>query len=885
ISNAHINHLSIGTKPNKFPVFIRHIRFYTRAVPEKLIVRTYAEMTKPFPLRTEFNITGNLDRYIIYAKTTSQKIQWTLNGVGSANGVFLSLYEGKTLGGRLTFDATVNWAPQWNWDVALKSSNLNLNTLVPTWPKQLSAVIYTKGGTVNEKMQYQLKAHITTPGARIDAETTKKDKLSIEWDVAIPQLSSLYQKFKGSITSHGEWKPEAAIPVTKGKLLANNVSLLGYQANQLNAQWTLYPKQQRASQFTISGSQLKTPKMQLHQINLQGKGFLHKHELNGQIAINGDSATFQMAGGLQNEVWKGQLKKLTLSAQPYHHWTMVKPTGIALSKTHTQANNLCLKSNGLKGELCLKGEWNSNSAWQIQANGTQFNPSLITSFITNKLNISSPSSIRAFISGNGKIFQSAKANIRLGKGQFRYQINGTYITSSLQQGNINLSFAKNSLSASTQLQFTKTNSVSASITLPKFSFKKKNNQIIHATIKANIADFTPFDKTLKTVANPKGNLFINLTAQGKIKSPDVRGQIRLQNGSVFIPKMGIELTNISSDITSFSKTQLHYKITAYSKNKPIFINGALFSTPKGMKLETNINADNVLLMNTPEYIINASPKLKATFQGHNVNLTGSIVVPAGVIQPINFIGMTTLPSDQIIYTAGEPIVSQSTWAVSADVKVTLGEGVIVNTSGFNATVSGEATIIGHPKKTTLANGRVNIIKGTYSAYGRTLTITPNSFIQFVNGPVDNPIFNIRATKNISVTQAMGGTQSFNINDITVGVNLHGSFRHPEISFFSIPANLSQADILSYLLLGYSASTASGSNISLLLDAASTLSGKGTGIGGAISQIKQGLGLAELGVENETVLDAIGAPIDQQQSFVIGKRLTKNIYIRYSLGLG
>ncbi len=117
------------------------------------------------------------------------------------------------------------------------------------------------------------------------------------------------------------------------------------------------------------------------------------------------------------------------------------------------------------------------------------------------------------------------------------------------------------------------------------------------------------------------------------------------------------------------------------------------------------------------------------------------------------------------------------------------------------------------------------------------------------------------------------------------VNLRGSFRHPKFSFFSIPTTLSQADILSYLVLGYASENTSSNNLAILLDVAGGLGGKGTGIGGAISEIKQGLGLTELGVESKQVINAVDQPINQQTSFVIGKQLTKNIYIRYSIGLG
>ena len=51
-----------------------------------------------------------------------------------------------------------------------------------------------------------------------------------------------------------------------------------------------------------------------------------------------------------------------------------------------------------------------------------------------------------------------------------------------------------------------------------------------------------------------------------------------------------------------------------------------------------------------------------------------------------------------------------------------------------------------------------------------------------------------------------------------------------------------------------------------------------------TQIESGLGLSELGVESEATLDALGNPLDNQSSFVVGKHLTRKLYARYSFGL-
>lgn len=99
--------------------------------------------------------------------------------------------------------------------------------------------------------------------------------------------------------------------------------------------------------------------------------------------------------------------------------------------------------------------------------------------------------------------------------------------------------------------------------------------------------------------------------------------------------------------------------------------------------------------------------------------------------------------------------------------------------------------------------------------------------------------------------------------------------------------MSQANILSYLLLGYSNSSSTAGNTDLLIRALGAIDLKSQGLLGKeniASQIKSGLGLNELGVESETTVDALGNPLDKQSAFVVGKSLSRHFYVRYSFGL-
>jgi autotransporter translocation and assembly factor TamB len=879
IQNADINYLAIRTKHHENLMEIRHVSLDARITPDLVQIQSQVNMTKPIRLRTEFNIHGNPDRYTIFVKLIGDHLNWRLYGLGNTQGVFVNLNEGKTLGGKLSLSANLHWLPQWDWGLNLNGSHLNLSQIHRKMATNVNIRIHSKGVIGKHQPKFTLKSLITAANTYIKITTSQQNKINLKWDIKVAKLSTLWKDFRGAIQSQGEWTPDTTHPVIQGHITANEFSLLGYQASQLNSQWTLFPKQQKISTFHINAADLKGPKFQLKRLKLTGKGTQQKQKIDGQIGHHNNAFSFQLQGSYLNKAWKGQLKKFLIHSQRYPDWQLKRPAKLSLSNAHVTASHICLQAKKQPGVLCVGGTWNANTPWQLSAKGQHFNLAFLSHLVVPQLAVNSPTHLTAIITGNGPHIDSATANIQLEKGQLAYKVNSHAMTSPIQQGKVSIKMQGNTVDAHASLRLTKENQIQLTI--------KKTNQQLSGTLNAAFSDLSPLNQLTKAIQNPSGNLTANLTLSGQLPTPNISGQIRFDHGNLFLPKLGIKLSKINAQIIQ-RPHGLDYKMIAYSKDQPIKVNGlATWTGAKKILSSTNtLDGSHVLLMNTPEYRIQASPHLKVDIRDDTIHLTGKIDIPQGIIQPHEFTNVISIPSHQIEYIGAHPDMGDSRWKTSAHLDISLGKDVQVKTSGFNATVTGRATLIGEPDHTTLANGRINVVTGHYNAYGTSLVITPGSFIQFINSPVANPHLNIRATKIIQVS---GGSisQLAGLNNITAGVNLSGSFRQLKIRLFSIPATLSQADILSYLLLGYASENATGGNIGLLVQAASTLQsgGKGAGIGGAISEIKQSLGITELGVESQTLMNTLGGPIEQQSSFVIGKRLTKNLYIRYSQGLG
>ena len=195
-----------------------------------------------------------------------------------------------------------------------------------------------------------------------------------------------------------------------------------------------------------------------------------------------------------------------------------------------------------------------------------------------------------------------------------------------------------------------------------------------------------------------------------------------------------------------------------------------------------------------------------------------------------------------------------------DIQVTLnlGQDFQVRGRGLETRLAGtlELQATGTEKPTLI--GSVRTVRGTYQAYGQRLEIEQGVLIFF--GPADNPALNILAIRP-KISQR-------------VGVQVLGTALSPAVRLYAEP-ELPEAEKLSWLVLGRSAS-GSGGEAALLQQAALALLG-GDGQGPSAS-LTQALGLDELSFRGSSSDTASGATV------TLGKRLGNDFYVAYESGL-
>ncbi len=560
------------------------------------------------------------------------------------------------------------------------------------------------------------------------------------------------------------------------------------------------------------------------------------------------------------------------------------PGALYASMERIEVTAICLEST-YKSQVCLRANWNENdNKWQVTST-SRLNLQQVSAYIPEKYSLNLPLEFHFTAEGTGNVIKQLQITGEAASGSFTYrgnqvihtEIQGTQLTTTIDSRGAIIKF---------HTTFGGNNVIKVELFLPKATslnlFDK--NQPLEGKINIDLNNFDIIQSVFPDLMSPRNKFKASFIIGGSIGQPIVKGSASLEGSDVKIPGLNIQLSQINLAVNA-SGRELNYILNATSGGQPLRVTGKTSLLPPDFSTDLNLTGTEVLFADTPVYTIYVSPNINLHIKKNNIDLTGTVTIPKGMLHKLSFQHETTLPEDEVVFIGERPIAKESSWNTHMQLTVNLGSDVKVDSPGLKGNLSGSLMITSSPEHAILGNGRIDINNGIYEVYGRELTIAPASGIVFRSSLLSNPFLNIQAFTRILVTDAVS-QQQLGTNEITVGMNIAGTSASPQVTLFSSAGNLSQADILSFLLLGTSSSGISPTNMNLLLQALNNLplTKKGAGsVQGLTNQVKQGLGLSELGVESEATFGPGGEALPTAvptSYFVVGKRLTSRIYFRY-----
>ncbi|RRQ20679.1 hypothetical protein D6C00_00900 [Thiohalobacter thiocyanaticus] len=382
-------------------------------------------------------------------------------------------------------------------------------------------------------------------------------------------------------------------------------------------------------------------------------------------------------------------------------------------------------------------------------------------------------------------------------------------------------------------------------------------QPIEGGLQGDIRQLEVIELFVPAITGVEGLLQLDTRIRGSLAAPEFSVGTRLSEAALWVPAAGIRLEDVALSLDSAPGGRLQLQGGARSGAGRIDLNGELgFRNLRDWTARLALQGEDFLVLDLPEAHLPVTPDLQLQVQPPRIDLTGSVHIPQARLEPRDFSGAVG-PSRDVVVVTDSPDESPR-WQVHTRLQLSLGDAVMFEGYGLSGRLAGQLELIDEPGQLTRASGELQVVDGSYTAYGQALEISRGRVI-YSGGPVDDPAIDATAVRRV--------------DEVTAGIRLGGYLQQPELELFSRPS-MAEADVLSYLMLGRPMAGASGAEGQLLLRAATAMGVKG---GDALAgRIGESLGLDEVSVS--------GGETAQDAALVLGKYLSPRLYVNYSVGL-
>ncbi|WOJ95672.1 translocation/assembly module TamB domain-containing protein [Congregibacter brevis] len=382
----------------------------------------------------------------------------------------------------------------------------------------------------------------------------------------------------------------------------------------------------------------------------------------------------------------------------------------------------------------------------------------------------------------------------------------------------------------------------------------ESGESLAGALKTDGLDLAALDDLLPEWTLRSGNIEADLTVEGSRESPQVFGQVVLDDAAARHPDIDTVLSEVRLNINAVGEG---FTVDAQGKlgGAPLSLTGVCCDEDALVAdLEGARNAFRLASMGVEATV---SPDLSLLLTRDSVTIDGQVTVHKGVLEHSG-------PADEAVALSSDfhrldlPQSPPRRFDVVLDLRALIEPGFTLRSKEIEATLAGDLSVNLQPDTPPSLYGDLQVLGGELRAYGQVLRLTEGS-VGFVGDPV-NPALNLSAERRIRA------------EDLRVGFHVRGSLEEPVFEIFSDPVR-SERDTLSYLLRGRgpdAGASVDGTAMALSLGASAINQS------GALESLNSIPGLSGVALGAEGSDDDMAATI----SAYVGERL----YLSYGVGI-
>ena len=791
-------------------------------------------------------------------------------------------------GGHARLHATVEWSPLERWSAAGTMRSLNIAALRPAISGRLDFNVAATGqgfgagsalqakftdlggnirgqrasghaglalehdGWLLQQVQLQLGA------TRLEADGWLGAHPDIRFSIDAADLALLHNGARGRLRAAGHLRGDERNPLLLARVSASGLQYGGLQLQALSANINFEPQGSGRADASVQLDQLSAGERRIEHLGFTTTGTVTEHhyslELRAPPYRVHSAGTARFADG----VWRAAIAEFTADDGAKMQMALGAPATLvaAFNGEQLQLADFCLHDTlaTLCAALARQG---GNGRMSLSATNVPLRA--LTAGLSTATDFDGRVSLDAQAESVGAAPWTGSISGTLTDAAVRHHLGSGRVESfNLGNGSVRATLDAAGLRANVGLDAGEAGSIAGQLAARNEGGALRDWPL-GGELHLHTHSLGFIDSYVAQVDRVSGELDANLTLGGTLAALEFGGELKVSGAEVDAYQINLALRELSFDARLKDTTLQLAGSTRAGADGHAQFEGQLAwrdALPYG---QLHLSGENLRVVNIPEARVQASPDVHMKFAGRRIDITGIVTLPYARLQrPDQLTNAVRASGDEVIVSVNRAAPRES-FHVFSDLTLLLGERVTIDTLGLAGRLSGSLRAVTDDTGFNRGTGELQVEEGKYTAYGRKLDVERGR-LQFKNGPLNNPVIDLRAIKKFP--------------DITAGVNVRGTLREPRMTFFSDPA-VSQSQIVSLLLAGGSlesvqnnADPAQRSNAArnnMLLQGSALL----------FQQFGGKVGLDDVSVESG---------LNNDTSLVLGRYLSPRIYISYGISL-
>jgi translocation and assembly module TamB len=824
--------------------------------------------------------------------------QFTAAGSVDREQLVLATLDGEALRGRVSGSGRVSWAGDQPWSARIEARNLDVAMVRPDLPGRISAAVSIAGrgftpaapwtarlaslsGTVlgraltgrgevsHSNGNYDLRRVRVANGASyVEVDGRWGGTVDLRWNADVRSLALLRPDLAGEFVSSGRARGSATRPQVEGEVRAQRLNLGGITVQSLQADVDLDLTDARESRMDVRASAVNLGVAELDTVRFDAHGRTGAHDLALEIASAGDDqqrmpgfrARFGATGDYDTarRAWRGQLEDATLRF-PDGDATLLQPAVIEANPVEQRAAPICIKTG--EARLCVEGQRRGSPAtWRLLYSAQDWPLRRLLRSLLGWQEFDGRLQGAGWLAqepgqdwAGGMTLLVDDPTLDIPRNQFRTE----HVR--LGGGRLDVFAEPDALRANLDLRLVEGTQMHGEVVAAREPRLAMTDYPLRGAIRVESAALTSLPVFVPEIDRSNGRLDASITVAGTLGDPRFDGEFHVRDGRFDLYRTNLLLSGVTLD-GRFVGDELVFEGSGRTARGSMEFDGRFTWPDDVMTGAMHLRGERLMLADTPDYRILASPNLTLTAGADGYEVNGDVLIPQARITPKDLSTTVGTSPDERVVGAESAVTGPATLErVRSRVRVELGDDVRVDSYGLKAKLGGGVTVITRPGDIVRGDGAINVVEGEYKAFGQYVKIK-RGVLSYKMAPLDEP------------TLDLVGEREIKPEDIVVSINVRGTLEEPFVTLSSEPP-LPEAEALSYLLTGRSINTLQSGEAASLNRAAESIAIGGGGL--LLGGIGTRIGLDEVSVEQTGEADT---------AVVLGKYLSPKLFVSYGISI-